>query len=71
MSRIQFTLCGNYEPSDDLDPYEVTKSNARQEVLSLINQQSRALEEIAATVKLSLEEVGKHLKTVAVCRLRR
>ena len=64
MSRIQFTLCGNYKPGDDLDPYKVTKSNARQEILSLINQQPRALEEIAATVKLSLEEVGQHLKAL-------
>ena len=64
MSRIEFTLCGDSGPPGDLNPYEVTEPRACQEILSLINQQPRALEEIAATAKLSPEEVDEHLKAL-------
>jgi DNA-binding transcriptional ArsR family regulator len=61
MSSIQFALCGSYKADDDLNPYKVTEPDVCQEILSAINQKPRAPEEIAATTKLSPEEVGNHL----------
>ncbi|MCL0097050.1 winged helix-turn-helix domain-containing protein [Dehalococcoidia bacterium] len=69
MSRIQFALCGECKPGDDLNPYKVTEPKACQEILSLINQQPQDPEEIAATAKLSPQEVGQHLKALVKASL--
>ncbi len=64
MSRIQFALCGSYGMEKELNPYAVAGPETCQEILSLINRQAQALEEIANKLKLSRVEVAHPLEAL-------
>lgn len=62
LGQIQFALCGGYGDDDTLNPYVVTRPEARQQILSLINREHLTPEDIAESLNLGEEEVSRHLE---------
>lgn len=64
MSTIQFSLCGSCRLDEELNPYKVTASNVRQEILSAINRKPQSPRSLAARTSLSEADALGHLRSM-------
>ena len=64
MSRTQFSLCGSCGLVGELNPYKVTASNVRQEILSAINRKPQSPRTLAARTSLSETDTLGHLRSM-------